>query len=70
MMIRVLNNLSASILSEEDVYPAAAHLHYTDSVYASLAVYVEGVVKIITCKGRDLTITKLCKKKGAKKIHY
>ena len=67
MMIRVLNNLSAAILSEEDVYPAAAHLHYIDNVYASLAVCIKDVVKIITCKGRDLTINRLCKKKGAKR---
>lgn len=69
MMIRVLNNLSAAILSEEDVFPAAAHLHYIDAVFASLAVFIDGKISIITCRGRDMLITKLYRK-GGKEFYY
>lgn len=70
MMIRLLNNLSAAILSEEDVYPAAAHLHFIDAVYASLAIYIDGKIRIVTCKGRSITITKLEKKANAEIYTY
>lgn len=70
MMIRLLNNLSAAILSEEDVYPAAAHLHFIDAVYASLAVYIDDKIRIITCKGHDITITKLEKKANSKSYTF
>lgn len=64
MMIRVLNNLSATILGEDELFPAASHLHFIEDVYASLAVYVDGKIVIITCKGRTVTITKLERKRG------
>lgn len=64
MMIRVLNNLSATILGEDELFPAAAHLHFIEDVYASLAVYVDGKIVIITCKGRTVAITKLERKRG------
>jgi len=59
MLIRVLNNLSASILGEEEIYPAAEHLHFIDHVYASLAAYCDNVIYIIEAKGRNLTIYSL-----------
>lgn len=65
MIIRILNNISASIIGEGDVYPAAAHLHYIDNVYASLAAFIKGKIYIISCKGRDLSI-----KKYEKKVDY
>lgn len=70
MMIRLLNNLSAAILSEEDVYPAASHLHFIDAVYASLAVYIDGKIRIVTCTGRNIRITKLEKKLNAESYTF
>lgn len=57
-IIRVMNNLSAAIFGEGYNYTSAEHLHYIDSVYASLAVYVDTRVEIITCRGRNLTVTR------------
>lgn len=56
-VIRLVNNLSAAIIGEEYVYSSAQHLHYIDNVYASLAVYRNNKVLVLTCKGRKLTLT-------------
>lgn len=56
-VIRLVNNLSAAIIGEEYVYSSAQHLHYIDNVYASLAVYHNNKVLVLTCKGRKLTLT-------------
>lgn len=56
-IVRLLNNLSAAIIGEDYVYSSAQHLHYIDNVYASLAVYVDSAIKVITCKGRKLSVT-------------
>lgn len=56
-VIRLINNLSAAIIGEDYVYSSAQHLHYIDNVYASLAVYRNNKVLVLTCKGRKLTLT-------------
>jgi predicted ATPase len=56
-VIRLINNLSAAIIGEEYVYSSAQHLHYIDNVYASLAVYRNNKVLVLTSKGRKLTLT-------------
>ena len=58
-IIRVMNNLAAAIYGEDYNYTSAEHLHYIDYVYASLAVYIEDRIEIITCKGREFYITRL-----------
>lgn len=62
IIIRVINNVAAAIIGEEYVYPAAAHLHYIENVYATLAVYINDAVYLITCKGRTLKIVQLVNK--------
>lgn len=59
-VIRIINNLSTAIIGEDYVYSSAQHLHYIDNVYASLAVYQESSIKIVTCKGRNLEVTEFC----------
>ena len=56
-VIRLLNNLAAAIIGEDFVYSSAQHLHYIDNVYASLAIYRDTKVLVLTCKGRKLTLT-------------
>lgn len=56
-VIRLLNNLAAAIIGEDFVYSSAQHLHYIDNVYASLAIYRDTKVQVLTCKGRILTLT-------------
>lgn len=57
MVIRLLNNLSAAIIGEDFVYSSAQHLHYIDTVFASLAVFRDSEIRILTCKGRKLSVT-------------
>lgn len=56
-IIRLLNNLSAAINGEGYVYTSAQHLHYIDHVYASLAIYQDSKIYILTCLGRYLEVT-------------
>ena len=55
-IVRLINNMSAAIIGEDYVYTSAQHLHYIDNVYASLAVYINDHIKILTCKGRRLDL--------------
>lgn len=57
MIIRILNNLSAAILSEKYVYAAAEHLHYIEDVFASLAAYIDGKIQIIHIQGRSIKLS-------------
>lgn len=57
MILRTLNNLSAAILGETFNYSSAQHLHYIEHVYASVAVYLDHEVKILTVKGRNVSIS-------------
>ena len=56
-VIRLINNLSASIIGEDYVYSGAQHLHYIDNVYGALAVYIDTKIKILTCLGNVLYVT-------------
>lgn len=57
MILRTLNNLSAAILGETFNYSSAQHLHYIEHVYASVAVYLDHEVKILTVKGINVSIS-------------
>lgn len=58
-IVRLVNNLAAAIFGEGYNYTKAQHLHFIDQVYASLAVYIDTEIKILTCKGRHLSVTTL-----------
>lgn len=59
MIIRLLNNFSAAVFGENYIYTSAQHLHYIENVYASLAVFIDNEVKILTVKGHDVTMETL-----------
>ena len=56
MIIRLLNNFSAAVFGENYIYTSAQHLHYIENVYASMAVFIDKEVKILTVKGHDVTM--------------
>lgn len=56
MIIRILNNLSAAILGEQQKFKTAAHLHYIENVYASLAIFIDNQIKIIKIEGRLVNV--------------
>lgn len=59
MIVRIVNNLSAAIYGEHFIYNSAQHLHYIENVYASMAVYVDDHIKILTIFGRDIYLDTL-----------
>lgn len=59
MVIRLLNNLSAAFFGEDYIYNSAQHLHYIENVYASLAVYLDDKIRILTVKGRNVWVDTL-----------
>lgn len=56
-VIRLINNLAAAIIGEGYVYSSAQHLHYIENLYASLAVYMDTKIRILTCKGGVLYVS-------------
>lgn len=56
-VIRLLNNLSAAIIGEDFVCSSAQHLHFIENVYASLAVYRDTNILILTCKANNTSNT-------------
>lgn len=56
MVVRLLNNLAASVIGEGYVYDSAEHLHYIDHVYGSLAVMMGKEIRILTVEGRKVCI--------------
>ena len=59
MVIRVLNNFSAAVFGEDYIYTSAQHLHYIENVHASLAVFIDDKVKILTVRGHNIIIDSL-----------
>ena len=59
MIIRILNNFSATVFGENYIYSSAQHLHYIENVYASMAVFIDNEVKILTVKGHDIYLDTL-----------
>jgi len=59
MIIRLLNNFSAAIFGENFIYTSAQHLHYIENVYASLAVFIDKEIKVLTVKGHDVIMETL-----------
>lgn len=59
MVIRVLNNFSAAVFGEDYIYTSAQHLHYIENVHASLAVFIDDKVKVLTVRGHNITIDSL-----------
>lgn len=53
-IVRILNNLSATIFGEGYRTPGAEHLHFINNVYASLYILIDRNIFEITC--RDSTV--------------
>lgn len=56
MVIRILNNLSAAIIGERNVYEGAEHLHYIENVYGELAVSIKDDILVVKVDGRKITL--------------
>lgn len=56
-IVRILNNLSATIFGEEYRTPGAEHLHFIYGVYASLYVLIEDTVLEIICMETSVRVT-------------
>ncbi len=56
MIIRILNNLAAAVIGEEEIFAAAERLHFVPSVYGELAVLIDNRVIIIRSYGQSLKL--------------
>jgi hypothetical protein len=56
MIIRILNNLAAAVIGEEEIFAAAERLHFVPSVYGELAVLIDNRVVIIRSYGQSLKL--------------
>ena len=56
MVVRIINNLSVAVFSENYIFSSAQHLHYIENVYASLAVYIDDEIEVLTVKGHDVSL--------------
>ena len=64
MIVRIINNLSAAIYGEHFIYNSAQHLHYIENVDASLAVYIDDCIHILTVCGHDIYLDKFLMDSG------
>lgn len=56
LLIRTINNLSAALVGEYYVYPAAEHLHYIEYVYSDVCIEMDGLFYILSMRGRDVQL--------------
>lgn len=56
MMIRILNNLAASLVGEDILYSAAEHLHYIENVYGALLFLQDDNLFQLRVEGHSITI--------------
>ena len=56
MMIRILNNLAASLVGEDMLYTAAEHLHYIENVYGALLFLQGDNLFQLRVEGHSITI--------------
>lgn len=58
LLIRMINNLSATLLGEKFNFAAAEHLHFIDHVYAELAFRIGNIIYILEERGRVIKLHK------------
>ena len=58
LLIRMINNLSATLLGEKFNFAAAEHLHFIDDVYAELSIRIGNVIYILEERGRVIKLHK------------
>lgn len=61
MIIRVLNNVAASLAGEDVLYSAAEHLHYIENVYGAILYLQDENVYQLCVEGHNITLTEYTK---------
>lgn len=61
MIIRVLNNVAASLAGEDVLYSAAEHLHYIENVYGAILFLQEDNLFQLSVEGHNIAMVKYCK---------
>lgn len=56
LLIRVINNMTVTLMGEGFNFAAAEHLHFIDHVYADLAFQIESKIYILECRGRKIVL--------------
>lgn len=63
LLIRMVNNLSATLLGERFNFAAAEHLHFIDYVYAELAIRIRNSIYVLEERGREIKLHKYLRKR-------
>lgn len=63
MIIRVLNNVAASLAGEDVLYSAAEHLHYIENVYGAILFLQEDDVFLLRVEGYNINLVEYVKTK-------
>ena len=61
MIIRVLNNVAASLAGEDVLYSAAEHLHYIENVYGAILFLQDDNVYQLCVEGHNITLVEYTK---------
>ena len=61
MVIRVLNNVAASLAGEDVLYSAAEHLHYIENVYGAILFLQDDNVYQLCVEGHNITLVEYAK---------
>ena len=61
MVIRVLNNVAASLVGEDVLYSAAEHLHYIENVYGAILFLQDDNVYQLCVEGHNITLVEYAK---------
>ena len=64
LLIRMINNLSASLLGERFNFAAAEHLHFVDDVYGALCFQINNRVYILEERGREIELREYIRHRG------
>jgi hypothetical protein len=54
LLIRTINNISATVIGELYAYPAAEHLHFIENVYSDLCIKSGNYFYVFQLRGRDV----------------
>lgn len=54
LLIRTINNISATVIGELYAYPAAEHLHFIENVYSDLCIKLDNQFYVFQLRGRDV----------------
>lgn len=57
MLVRILNNASAALMGEKNIYAAAEHLHYIEHVFGEILFVQDKDLRVLRIDGTKVSVT-------------